>query len=80
MWYNGYMEKISVKLNKIKAKELQRLGLMFGLSIESLASKILDEVASNIGQESWSDYSTQSKTSFKRGLADFKAGRVSTSL
>ncbi len=74
------METITVKIKKTKAKELERLALRFGFSLETLASKIIGEVSSDITEDSWDAYTQPSKISFKKGLSDLKAGRVFSSL
>jgi hypothetical protein len=74
------METITFKIDKSKARELEKLALRFGLSIESLTSKIISNVTSDISEESWSDYTASSKASFKKGLSDLKAGRTFSSL
>lgn len=74
------MKNITVKIPKNKLEKLQKLAIQYGLSVEKLASQVLENISSEIGLESWDNYSPQSKSSFVRGLADLKAGRVHTSL
>ena len=58
------------------------LALRFGLSLPEFSRRILEEVPSDIQEESFSDYedSKELKASFSRALRDWRTGRVHTAL
>jgi antitoxin component of RelBE/YafQ-DinJ toxin-antitoxin module len=73
------MFKIEEKLKKAAQKRAKKEGITLSDFYQS-ATKSFVEGRINVGltmeEESWDNYTKQSKTSFKRGLADFKAGRI----
>ena len=73
-------ESIKFDVPKREADRLNNLALSYGLSLGEFFKKLSAKVSNSIGLESWSDYSPATKTSFKNALADFKAGKTSSSL
>lgn len=73
---------ISIELPRDEKERLTRLALRYGLSLPEFSGRILREVASDIPEESFSDYEHPAKlrASFKRALRDWKTGRTRTSL
>jgi len=76
------MATISVTLPKREQERLQRLALQYGLSLVEFSRLILQEISSEIPEESWDDYENpkELKSSLNRALRDWHAGRVYTSL
>ena len=76
------MSTVSVLLPKKKQEQLTRLALRFGLSLPEFSRRILEEISSDIPEESFEDYKNPEglKASFNRALRDWRAGRVRTSL
>jgi len=76
------MPDISISLPKEKRERLTRLALRFGLSLPEFSRRILEEVSSDIQEESLSEYDDpkELKASFNRALRDWRVGRVHTSL
>lgn len=63
---------------KKEKERLDRLALRYGLSLPEFSRRILEEIVSDIPEESFEDYkdSKELKESFKRALYDFRAGRI----
>ena len=70
------MNKITLNIPKKNVRKLSSLALRYGLSIDDLLTKILSNISSDIEEESWSQYSSTTIASFKRGIADFKSGKI----
>ena len=73
---------ISIELPREEKERLSRLALRYGLSLPEFSRRILQELASEIPEESFDDYEHPAKlrASFKRALHDWKAGRIRTRL
>ena len=73
---------ISIALPRNEKERLSRLALRYGLSLPEFSRRVLQEVASEIPEESINDYEhpARLKASFKRALRDWKVGRVHTRL
>jgi len=73
------MFKIEDKLKKAAQKRAKKEGITLSDLFQS-ATKSFVEGRLNIGltieDDSWDNYTKQSKISFKKGLADIKAGRI----
>jgi len=72
----------SIKFNIPKKEEerLNKIAVSYGLSIGELFKKIASNVSNSVGEESWLEYSEETKKSFIKGLRDFKLGKVSSTL
>ena len=73
---------VTIKLPKSERERLTRLALRYGLSLPELSRRILQEVASDIPEESFDDYENpeELRASFNQALRDYRAGRVHTKL
>mgnify|MGYP001564734249 FL=1 len=73
---------ISIELPRGEKERLSRLALRYGLSLSEFSRRILQEIASEIPEESFNDYEhpARLRVSFKRALRDWKAGRIRTRL
>ena len=69
---------VSVTLPRPERERLTRLALRYGLSLPEFSRRVLVEIASDIPEESFSDYEQPRalRTSFRRALRDWRAGRV----
>lgn len=76
------MNVLTILLPKKEKERLSRLALRYGLSLPEFSRRILEEVASDIPEESFEDYDNPKrlKDSFKRALRDWHLGRVYTRL
>ena len=76
------MTSVTIKLPKSERERLTRLALRYGLSLPELSRRILQEVASDIPEESFDDYENpeELRASFNQALRDYRAGRVHTKL
>lgn len=76
------MNTISIALPKREQERLQRLALRYGLSLVEFSRRILQEISSEIPEESLDDYENpkEVKASLNRAMRDWRAGRVYTSL
>ena len=84
MHYDRYImaTSISIALPRDEKERLSRLALRYGLSLPEFSRHILQEVASEIPEESLDDYEhpARLRASFKRALRDWKVGRTRTHL
>ena len=84
MHYDRYImaTSISITLPRDEKERLSRLALRYGFSLPKFLQRILQEVSSEIPEESINEYEhpARLKASFKRALRDWKAGRVHTRL
>ena len=73
---------ITIALPKQDRERLTRLALRYGLSLPEFSRRVLREMSSDIGEESFSDYESPSrlKASFQRALRDWQHGRTRTRL
>lgn len=73
---------ISFTLSKKEHERLTRLALHYGLSLSKFSRLILQELASEIPQESFDEYEypARVRASFTRALRDYRSGRVHTKL
>ena len=73
---------LTITLPKKKKERLNRLALRYGLSLKELSRRILEEIASEIPEESLRDYTSPKavKASLKRALRDWRIGRVRATL
>ena len=76
------METLTIPLLKKDEERLRHLALLYGLSLQDFSRRILQELSSEIPEESFADYEypTKLRTSFNRALRDWKAGRISPHL
>lgn len=76
------MNTISIALPKREQERLQRLARRYGLSLVEFSRRILQEISSEIPEESLDDYENpkEVKASLNRAMRDWRAGRVYTSL
>lgn len=76
------MSSISISLPKEKRERLTRLALRYGLSLPEFSRRILEEVSSDIPEESLSDYENpkELKASVNRALRDWRVGKVHMAL
>lgn len=76
------MVTLTIPLLKKEEKRLERLALRYGFSLPEFLRKILEEIFSEIPEESFNDYKHPKRlqSSFNRALHDWKAGRVSSHL
>lgn len=72
------MTTLTIPLPKKEKERLNRLAIRYGLSLENFSRKILEEITSDITEESFKDYenSDELKESFKKALNDWRKGRV----
>jgi len=84
MHYDIYImpTSISIELPQSEKERLNSLALRYGLSLPEFSRRILQEIASEIPEESFADYEhpVKLRASFKRALHDWKAGRTRTRL
>lgn len=73
---------ISIPLPKSEAERLSRLALRYGLSLPEFSRWVLTELAAEIPEESFADYSNpeELRASFNRALRGLRAGRIRTGL
>lgn len=76
------MTTLNIAVSKPTKKKLRRLALQYGFSLQEFSARILDELSSQFPEDYFSDYRNPKslRASFNRGLADFRAGRVSVKL
>ncbi len=76
------MTTVTIPVSKQTKEKLQRLALQYGFSLQEFSRRILVELESSFPEERFSDYRNpkQLRSSFNRGLADFRAGRTSAKL
>ena len=72
------MSILSIPLPKQKQEQLTRLALRYGLSLPEFSRRVLEELSSDIPEESFDDYENpkELKASFNRAMRDVQAGRV----
>lgn len=73
---------VTITLPKQEKERLSRLALNYGLSLKEFSRRILEEVASEIPEESIEEYEKpgELKASFGRALRDWRMGRASRKL
>ncbi|MBI2452706.1 MAG: ribbon-helix-helix protein, CopG family [Parcubacteria group bacterium] len=73
---------ITVTLPKKEKERLERLALRYGLSLTEFSRRLLEEISSQIPEESFRDYKNpkELRASFERAIRDWRAGRVRTKL
>ncbi len=73
---------LTIALSKREKTRLTRLALRFGLSLTEFSRRVLQEIASEIPEESFQHYENPRalKASLNRALGDWQAGRMSTKL
>lgn len=73
---------ISVTLPREDRERLTRLALSYGLSLKDFSRRILQGISSDIGAESFADYTNPRalKASFRHALRDWRTGRIRTRL
>lgn len=76
------MSTIIITLPKHEKERLNKLAVRYGLSLKELTHRILQELSSEIPEESWNDYTNPKalKSSFRRAVTDYKRGRFSKTL
>ena len=73
---------ISIPLPKSERERLSRLALRYGLSLPEFSRRVLQELVSEIPEESFEDYENpkELQASFSRALRDWRTGRIHTRL
>lgn len=73
---------VTIPLSKKEHERLARLALRYGLSLPKFSRLILQELASEIPEESLEEYEhpERVRASFTRALRDYRAGRVHAKL
>jgi hypothetical protein len=77
------MEKLfKVSIKHERARQLENIALRYGLSLNELATRILEVVANEMPEERLLDYQNPRalSTSLKRAMKDVASDRVSRSL
>lgn len=70
------MQTINIKIPKNKAEKLDRLAFSYGTSVENLIGQILKTLSLDIREDSFDNYTKESISSFKRGIADWQTGKT----
>jgi len=80
--YTMAMGSVTITLSKREEERLTRLALRYGLSLTEFSRRVLEEVSSEIPEESLADYENPKalKNSLTRALRDWHAGRVTAEL
>ena len=80
--YYIFMTTLTIPLPKKDEERLRHFALSYGFSLPEFSRRILQELSSEIPEESFADYehSKELRASFNRALRDWKAGRVSSRL
>ena len=73
---------VSIILPKQEKERLSRLALGYGLSLAEFSRRVLEELASEIPEESFQDYKNPKRlrASFNQALRDWRTGRIRTRL
>ncbi|MBI3685068.1 hypothetical protein HY250_01565 [Candidatus Azambacteria bacterium] len=73
---------VQVKLTRKEKEQLSHLALRYGFSLPEFSRRILTEIASEIPEESLSEYvhPKKIKASLDRALRDWRHGRVRAQL
>lgn len=73
---------INITLPKREKERLSRLALQYGFSLPEFSSRILNELASEIPEESLNEYAhpNRLRASLNRALKDWRTGRVKSRL
>lgn len=73
---------ITITLPKKDKERLSRLALRYGMSLPEFSRRVLEELTSEIPEESFEDYENpkELRASFARALRDWKKGRVNSRL
>ncbi len=73
---------ITIYLPKQQKERLNRLALIFGLSLSEFSRKVLSEIEAAIPTESFSDYINpkELKNSLTQAMRDWRTGRTNTKL
>lgn len=76
------MTTLTIPLPKKDEERLRHFALLYGFSLSEFSQKILQELASEIPEESFANYERpeQLKISLNRALRDWKTGRISSRL
>lgn len=76
------MNTITIKVTKSEREKLSRIALRYGLSLQELAKKALEEVSEEFGIESLSDYKNPAgvKRTFQKALKEYSRGEFLTKL
>ncbi len=76
------MTTLTIPISKDTKDKLRRLALRYGFSLTEFSSRILEELNSEFPEEKLSDYQhpQRLRSSLRRALADFQAGRFSDQL
>ena len=82
MGYNKNTMTLNIKISPQTKQKLSRLALQYGLSLREFSARILEELNSELPEDRFTYYRNPKtlRASFNRGLADFRAGRVSAKL
>ena len=73
---------IIITLPKKDRERLNRLALRYGLSLPEFSRRVLEELTSEIPEESFDDYENpkELRASFIQALLDWKKGRIRSRL
>lgn len=73
---------LNIPISKQEKERLSRLALSYGFSLPEFSQRILKEISSEIGKESFGNYKNPKslKISFARALNDYRAGRTRAKL
>lgn len=76
------MGSVTVTLSKREEERLTRLALRYGFSLTEFSRRVLEEISSEIPEESLADYENSKalENSLARALRDWHAGRVTAKL
>lgn len=70
------MSTVTIKLPKKEKDRLIRLAIQYGFSLEEFSRRVLEQLASEIPEESLEDYFNPKalKESFRRAITEYKQG------
>lgn len=76
------MTTVTIQLPKQEKNRLSRLAIQYGFSLHEFLSKVIQEISSEIPEESWNEYLNPKnlQQSFLKAIKDYKAGRFCKTL
>ncbi|MDP1688934.1 MAG: hypothetical protein Q8L47_02280 [bacterium] len=76
------MSIVTVNIPKIEKERLSKIALRYGLSLPELARRVLEEISSEIPNESFGEYknSKQLRSSFNKALKDWESNHTTYKL
>lgn len=71
------MTTVTISLPKQEKNRLSRLAIQYGFSLREFLTKIIQEISSEIPEESWNEYTNPKnlQKSFLNAIKDYKDGR-----